>query len=41
MMHIPEQEGRVIWSTLENVELQHLIDLFAAELPTGKSSATA
>jgi HAD superfamily hydrolase (TIGR01509 family) len=41
MMHIPEQEGRVIWSTLENVELQHLIDLFAAELPIGKSSATA
>jgi beta-phosphoglucomutase-like phosphatase (HAD superfamily) len=31
MMHIPEQEGRIIWPTLENVELQHLIDLFGAE----------
>ena len=30
MMDIPETEGRIIWPTLQNVELQHLIDLFAA-----------
>jgi beta-phosphoglucomutase-like phosphatase (HAD superfamily) len=30
MMHIPDLEGRTIWPTLQNVELQHLIDLFVA-----------